>query len=141
MAFKMKELYNELGEIVEILGDVLGVRMIEESENEYRLYCTTSCYHIPELNVNVHYADLLTFDKETEEYIVADNIFLVFDRDEKKLMYSEQGGSLQTCIHNYYSLILKDRSVTMEKVDNLDCTYVLDRGSILDSYKSYTSIL
>lgn len=141
MAFKVKELYYELGEIVEILGDMMGEKLIEESENEYRLYCTTSCYHIPELNVNVHYADLLTFEKETEEYIVADNIFLVFDRDEKKLMYSEQGASLQTCIHNYYSLVLKDRTVTMEKVDNLDCTYVLDRGSILDSYKSYTSIL
>ena len=72
--------------------------------------------------------------KDSEEYIVQDNIFLVFDRNSKDLVYTEQGGTIQTCIHNYYSLVLKDKTITMKKVDNLDCTYMLDRGKVLESY-------
>lgn len=138
MAFKVKELYYELGEIVEILGDMMGVRLIEESENEYRIYCTTSCYHLPELDINIHYSDLLIYDEEEKEYIVTDNIFYVFDCKMKKLVYSEQGGSLQTCIHNYCSIVLKDKDITMDKVENLDCTYTLDKGSLLDGYGKIT---
>ena len=138
MAFKVRELYNELGEVVEIIGDIMGGKVIEESENEYQIYCPTSFYHLPELNINIHHADLMTYEEDTEDYMVTDNIFLVFDRDKKQLVYSEQGGSIQTCIHNYHSLVLKDKTITMKKVEELDCTYVLDKGSILDSYKKKT---
>lgn len=41
MAFKVRELYNELGEVVEIIGDIMGGKVIEESENEYQIYCPT----------------------------------------------------------------------------------------------------
>ena len=61
---------------------------------------------------------------------------MVFDRDKKELVYSEQGGTIQTCIHNYCSIVLKDKTVTMEKVENYDCTYELNKGDILDSYKN-----
>lgn len=134
MAFKVRELYNELGEVVEIIGDIMGGKVIEESENEYQIYCPTSFYHLPELNINIHYADLMTYEEDTEDYMVTDNIFLVFDRDKKQLVYSEQGGSIQTCIHNYHSLVLKDKTITMKKVEELDCTYVLDKGNMLDGY-------
>ena len=89
---------------------------------------------MPELNINIHYADLLLYDKDSEEYIVQDNIYLVFDRGSKDLVYTEQGGTIQTCIHNYYSLVLKDKTITMKKVDSLECTYMLDRGKVLESY-------
>ena len=136
MAFKIKQLDGELGEIVEKIGDILGAKIIEESENEYHIYCNTSYYHLPELNINIHYADLLVYDTEWDEYVIQDNIFMVFDRDKKELVYSEQGGSIQTCIHNYCSIVLKDKTVTMDKVDNYDCTYELNKGDILDSYKN-----
>ena len=84
MAFKVRELYNELGEVVEIIGDIMGGKVIEESENEYQIYCPTSFYHLPELNINIHYADLMTYEEDTEDYMVTDNIFLVFDRDKKR---------------------------------------------------------
>ena len=134
MAFKIVELYDELGEVVERIGDIIGGKVIDENENEYQVFCPTSYYYLPELNINIHYADLLLYDKDSEEYIVQDNIYLVFDRDSKDLVYTEQGGTIQTCIHNYYSLVLKDKTITMKKVDNLDCTYMLDRGKVLDSY-------
>ena len=136
MAFKIKQLDTELGEIVEKIGDILGAKIIEENENEYQICCTTSFYHLPELNKNIHYADLLIYDTEWKEYVIQDNIFMVFDRDKKELVYSEQGGSIQTCIHNYCSIVLKDKTVTMEKVENYDCTYELNKGDILDSYKN-----
>ena len=134
MAFKIVELYDELGEVVERIGDIIGGKVIDENENEYQVFCPTSYYYLPELNINIHYADLLLYDKDSEEYIVQDNIYLVFDRNSKDLVYTEQGGTIQTCIHNYYSLVLKDKTITMKKVDNLDCTYMLDRGKVLDSY-------
>lgn len=134
MAFKIVELYDELGEVVERIGDIIGGKVIDENENEYQVFCPTSYYYLPELNINIHYADLLLYDKDSEEYIVQDNIYLVFDRDSKDLVYTEQGGTIQTCIHNYYSLVLKDKTITMKKVDSLECTYMLDRGKVLDSY-------
>ena len=134
MAFKIVELYDELGEVVERIGDIIGGKVIDENENEYQVFCPTSYYYLPELNINIHYADLLLCDKECEEYIVQDNIYLVFDRNSKDLVYTEQGGTIQTCIHNYCSLVLKDNYITMKKVDNFDCTYMLDRGSMLDRY-------
>lgn len=134
MAFKIVELYDELGEVVERIGDIIGGKVIDENENEYQVFCPTSYYYLPEPNINIHYADLLLYDKDCEEYIVQDNIYLVFDRDSKDLVYTEQGGTIQTCIHNYYSLVLKDKTITMKKVDSLDCTYMLDRGKVLESY-------
>ena len=134
MAFKIVELYDELGEVVERIGDIIGGKVIDENENEYQVFCPTSYYYLPELNINIHYADLLLYDKDSEEYIVQDNIYLVFDRNSKDLVYTEQGGTIQTCIHNYYSLVLKDKTITMKKVDSLDCTYMLDRGTVLESY-------
>ena len=134
MAFKIVELYDELGEVVERIGDIIGGKVIDENENEYQVFCPTSYYYLPELNINIHYADLLLYDKECEEYIVQDNIYLVFDRGSKDLVYTEQGGTIQTCIHNYYSLVLKDKTITMKKVDSLECTYMLDRGKVLESY-------
>lgn len=134
MAFKIVELYDELGEVVERIGDIIGGKVIDENENEYQVFCPTSYYYLPELNINIHYADLLLYDKDSEEYIVQDNIYLVFDRNSKDLVYTEQGGTIQTCIHNYYSLVLKDKTITMKKVDSLDCTYMLDRGKVLESY-------
>ena len=134
MAFKIVELYDELGEVVERIGDIIGGKVIDENENEYQVFCPTSYYYLPELNINIHYADLLLYDKDSEEYIVQDNIYLVFDRGSKDLVYTEQGGTIQTCIHNYYSLVLKDKTITMKKVDSLECTYMLDRGKVLDSY-------
>ena len=134
MAFKIAELYDELGEVVERIGDIIGGKVIDENENEYQVFCPTSYYYLPELNINIHYADLLLYDKDSEEYIVQDNIYLVFDRGSKDLVYTEQGGTIQTCIHNYYSLVLKDKTITMKKVDSLECTYMLDRGKVLESY-------
>lgn len=134
MAFKIVELYDELGEVVERIGDIIGGKVIDENENEYQVFCPTSYYYLPELNINIHYADLLLYDKDSEEYIVQDNIYLVFDRGSKDLVYTEQGGTIQTCIHNYYSLVLKDKTITMKKVDSLECTYMLDRGKVLESY-------
>lgn len=76
MAFKIRELYDELGEVVERIGDIIGGKIIDENENEYQVYCPTSYYHLPELNINIHYADLLLYDKESEEYIVQDRKFV-----------------------------------------------------------------
>ena len=135
MAFKLKELYDELGEVVEKVGDVLGSKIIEENEEEYKIDCVTSYYNIPEFNINVHSSDLYIYDPDTKEYIVTDNIFFVFNSDTKKLEYSEQGGTLHTSIYNYCRMILKDKTITMDKVEDLDCTYVFDRGDMLDSYK------
>ena len=134
MAFKIVELYDELGEVVERIGDIIGGKVIDENENEYQVFCPTSYYYLQELNINIHYADLLLYDKDSEEYIVQDNIYLVFDKNSKDLVYTEQGGTIQTCIHNYCSLVLKDNYITMKKVDSLECTYMLDRGKVLDSY-------
>ena len=137
MAFKIKDLHYELGEVIETVGEIMGNRLIEESEKEYRIYCATSCYHLPKLKINVHYAELLIYNEDEKEYMIEDKIYFVFDYKKKKLVYSEQGGSLQTCIHNYCSIVLKDKNITMEKVENYDCIYTLDKGSLLDSYGKY----
>ena len=138
MAFKLKELYDELGEVIEKLGLGLGSKVIEENEKEYKIDCVTSYYNIPELKVNVHYADLYIYEPDIEHYVLTDHIYLVFNADTKKLEYSEQGGTLHTSVYNYCRLILKDKTITMDRVDEMDCTYMLDRGELREIYENIT---
>lgn len=133
MAFKIKDLDGELGEVVEQVGIVLGEKLIEESQGEYQLFCTTSCYHIPTLHINIHWADIFIYEEDMDSYELTGDIFLVFDTESKEFLYSEQGGSLCTCIHNYCNLIL-NQNVNMDMVEDLDCVYTLDKGKILDEY-------
>lgn len=138
MAFKIKDLQNDFGEIIEQIGEMLGAKVIEESEEEYKIYCTTSYFYFSKLNVNVHTASLFIYNADIDFYDITDNIILVFDADKKELVYSEQGGTLETTLYNYNNIILKKKTL-MEDVMKFECEYVLDKGDILDSYGKVTS--
>ena len=135
MAFKVKDLQNDFGEIIEQIGEIFGAKVIEESEEEYKIYCNTSYFYFSKLNINVHTASLFIYNADIDFYDITDNIILIFDTDKKELVYSEQGGTLETALYNYNSIILK-KKILMEDVMKFECEYVLDIGDILDSYKN-----
>ena len=134
MAFKIKELENKLGEVLVTLGCSLGRNLIEEVSAEYQLWCTTCCYHLPELDVNIHQAEIRTYENANIMCELSDTVYLVFDSKNNTFLYSEQGGTLENCILHYCLIIMGKKDFTMDKVKELDCTYLIDRGELLSKY-------
>lgn len=124
MAFKIKDLDSELGSVVEQLGAIIGTTLLEEVELEYQILCETCCYSIEKFGINVHLAELLNFSEETKIYELTDLMYLFFDDTDKRLVYSEQGGTLKSSICNYLNLVVKEKNYTMSDVEDLDCTYM-----------------
>lgn len=135
MAFKIKDLENKLGDVLTTLGCSLGQDLIEEVNKDYQLWCTTCCYHLPELNVNIHQAEIKNYE-ENENVMceLSDTVYLVFDSENKNFLYSEQGNTLENCILNYCLIVMDNEDYTMDKVKELDCTYLIDKGVLLSEY-------
>ncbi len=137
MAFKLKSLYGVLGDVAENIGGMIGADIIEESENEYKIICDTCFYHIPDLNINIHSAELYIYDTDIKDYKITDSLYLFFDKGRNRMVYSEQGSCINVCVYNYCNLVLKN-NITMKEVNELDCVYELDEGEVLKKYSSYS---
>ncbi len=129
MAFKLKSLYGVIGAITEKLGAATGKQIVDENENEYKIISDNSFYHIPDLKVNIHNAELYIYDNG--EYMLSDIMYLFFDTDKNRLVYSEQGSNIPVSVYNYCRMVLKNDSITMREVEEIDCVYQIDDGDTL----------
>lgn len=134
MAFKVKELEGALGEVIEALGIELGEKIIEEVEKDYQVWCITSYYYLPDYHINLHVATLMDYEEDTKDYEVTESMYLVFDGESKEFLYCEIGGSLESCLYNYIHNIVGKKDFEFEDVYTLNCTYILDKGQLIDSY-------
>lgn len=137
MAFKLKSLYGMFGEVTENIGGLMGTQVIEEIENEYKIVCHNCFYHVESLNTNIHTAELYIYDTDSKDYMLSDILYLFFDAYKNKMVYSEQGSSLNVSVYNYCKFVLKKEDITMKEVDELACVYQLDEGEALKKYSSY----
>lgn len=127
MAFKINELSGKLGEIIDKLGVTLGYVLIEEIEEDYQLWSQTCFYHIPKLNLEIYKCEVHEYCDIEKDFELSENILMVFDSNSKDLLYTHSGLEIVDCLYNYCNKILKKR-YSIERVKNLDCTYILEKG-------------
>lgn len=122
MAFKIRDLDGSLEETIGRLEIRLGYTLLEEVEKDYQVWCSNSSYYLPEFNISIHSADICIYYEMLDEYKLYESMYIVFDSKSKKFLYSETGGTLESCIYNYINQVL-DIKMNMDDVENFDCTF------------------
>lgn len=134
--FKIKDLNGKLESAIGGLEVKFGYRLLEEVEKDYQIWCANSSYHLPDFNVNIHSADISIYNEELNEYLLYESMYIVFDSNSKKFLYSETGGTLESCIFNYINHVL-NKHITMDDVENLNCTFEFGENVLKDKNNNF----
>ena len=129
MAFKLKELNGELGEVIANITLGEGLMLTEESERGYQIWLEPDYLHIEELGLKIFSGERYVYNSETKELGLSSSLYQFYRDGTGENVYSESGSGLAVCIYNYCNLI--GVAKTMEEVENLQCTYQLDNGKFL----------
>lgn len=127
MSIKIKDLDSDLGEALDAVSNVIGLELVDEEDELYQTWVEKCYIHIPKYNLNIHDGYILTYNEESGDYELSNEVTFFFNGAGKECIYSEQGSSLDVCIHNYLNLNRIDKKVTMRKTENLDCDFVIDK--------------
>ena len=127
MAFKINELSGKLGEIIDKLGATMGYALVEEIEEDYQLWSETCYYYVPKLDIEIYKCSVYEYCDIEKDFELSENMFMVFDSTSKDLLYTYSGLEIVDCLYNYCNKVLKKR-YSVERVKNLDCTYMLEKG-------------
>lgn len=128
MAFKLKELEGDLGEIIYNLTSQKEMVLVDQEENAYQIWAEPDYLYLKDLRVNVYSAVCCNYDQETKEYEIDHDLYIFYDPDTGKEVYFEVGSSLAVCLHNYCHFA----GLKIKNVDELNCYYALDNGRFLE---------
>lgn len=87
---------------------------VAAEDEEHRELAELNHIYIPKLTLNIHVG---VWESVCEDGFEADfDFYLFYHAETKEYLYSEQGSSLLTCIHNYTGL-------SWEEVEQIECEY------------------
>ena len=83
---------------------------------EHRELLEENYIFVPELGIDIHIGIWESWNEELQEFETDFDFYCFRDSVTKETIYTEQGSSLITCIHNYTGLL-------WEKIIDLNCDY------------------
>lgn len=87
-------------------------------DNEHREILEENYIFVPELSIEIHVGIWESWNEELQEFEVDFDFYCFSDSHTKEVIYTEQGSSLVTCIHNYTGL-------SWEKIIRICCKYIV----------------
>ena len=115
-AIKITEI--KIGELDEFLEneEPFSDFFVLVQDDEHRELLEENYIFVPELGIDIHIGIWENWNEEVQE-LEADFVFYCFrDFVTKETIYTEQGSSLITCIHNFTGVI-------WEKIADMVCVY------------------
>lgn len=85
-------------------------------DDEHRELLEENYIFVPELGIDIHIGIWENWNEEVQELETDFDFYCFRDSVTKKTIYTEQGSSLITCIHNYTGLMWK-------KIADMVCVY------------------
>lgn len=105
---------GELDEFGELEEPVSGYFLLEQEE--HRELLEENYLYIPSLRLDIHVGISESWNQDSERFESDFDYYHFRHSDTKESIYTEQGSSLITCIHNYTGL-------SWEEIENMDCEY------------------
>lgn len=127
MAFKLKELDGDLGEILANLTSPKPMVLWKEQHGSYQVWLEPDFLHIEDLKVNIFNGEFHHYSRVTDDYEPDHDAYYFFNQSTGRLVYSEYGSDLPVCVTNF----VRESGKQVESVDDLLCTYALDNGKFL----------
>lgn len=106
---------GELDELLELEELVRGYFLLEQDEERRKLLEENYLY-ILFLGLDIHVGISESWNQDSESFEEDFDYYHFRHSDTKESIYTEQGSSLITCIHNYTGL-------SWEEIENMDCEY------------------
>ena len=106
---------GELDELLELEELVSGYFLLEQDEERRKLLEENYLY-ILFLGLDIHVGISESWNQDSESFEEDFDYYHFRHSDTKESIYTEQGSSLITCIHNYTVL-------SWEEIENMDCEY------------------
>lgn len=106
---------GELDEFWELEEPVSEYFLLEQDE-EHRELLEENYLYIPSLGLDIHVESSESWNQDSESIEEDFDYYHFRHSDTKESIYTEQGSSLITCIHNYTGL-------SWEEIENMDCEY------------------
>ena len=106
---------GELDELLELEELVSGYFLLEQDEERRKLLEENYLY-ILFLGLDIHVGISESWNQDSESFEEDFDYYHFRHSDTKESIYTEQGSSLITCIHNYTGL-------SWEEIENRDCEY------------------
>lgn len=106
---------GELDELLELEELVSGYFLLEQDEERRKLLEENYLY-ILFLGLDIHVGISESWNQDSESFEEDFDYYHFRHSDIKESIYTEQGSSLITCIHNYTGL-------SWEEIENMDCEY------------------
>lgn len=100
-----------------------GYLLFEEEAGVSRLWVNQWTLYIKDYQLKVKAGINESWDEKTNDYETDHDLYLIFDSQTNRLLYTESGSSLEGCLHNF----LRGGAINLEweDIQNLDCE-VLD---------------
>lgn len=127
MAFKLKELDGDLGEVIYNLTSQKELVLVDQKEKVYQIWSEPDYLYLIDLQVNIFSAICCNYNQDTEEYEIDHDLYIFYHSDTGEEIYFEVGSPLTACIHNYCHFA----GLQVKNVDELRCYYALDNGKYL----------
>lgn len=106
---------GELDELLELEELVSGYFLLEQDEERRKLLEENYLY-ILFFGLDIHVGISESWNQDSESFEEDFDYYHFRHSDTKESIYTEQGSSLITCIHNYTGL-------SWEEIENMDCEY------------------
>lgn len=106
---------GELDEFLELEEPVSRYFLLEQDE-ERRELLEENYLYIPSLGLDIHVGISESWNQDSERFEADFDYYHFRHSDTKESIYTEQGSSLITCIHNYTGR-------SWEEIENMDCEY------------------
>lgn len=131
---KIRDYEGDLGEALWRVSELIGAELLEEEEGVYQMWAEKCYLHIPKYNINIHDGYVMTWDEETKDYEVASSSYYIFDSKTHRFLYSSQSSGLDVTLYNYLNLLRQEKDLTMRKINNLSCYYMVDKIPLAARY-------
>ena len=115
MAFKLKELNGELGEVIANITEGKETLLVEEEEGKYQVWLEPDYLYIKELGLNIFGGESIGLDDKNEIKSCTSGYWFYSDGTGEKL-YAEVGSNLTACIYNYCNAVGLNKA--MEDVED-----------------------
>lgn len=127
MAFKLKEMDGEFGEVLAGLTEWKPMVLWKERECDYQVWVEPDYLHIENLKVYVFSGGYYSFSRATGTYEIDHDVYYFFNPSTGRLVYSEYGSDLMACVRNF----IRESGKKVKCIEELSCTYALDNGKFL----------
>lgn len=127
MAFKLKQLDGEFGEVVSGITSKKPMVLFRERDEDYQIWIEPDFLNLVDYGVNIFSATYCVYDPDTKMYEDDHEVIYIFDADTGRMIYSECGSSLKVCIINFF----RDMEIEVDDVDDVLCFYFLDNGKFI----------